>query len=286
MNIIVIGFGCGFGGYAAYHLFTSALSDTLGLKTLRHGTGPCNYLSIQKNGARPDLGGKAAGESTLVDHSTERTANKFFVWDDDFDTSHDLESIRKSTGLPECFTKNTITFLHPLFKRLSSKFYCISGGVAATTIPDADAAVRIPLQILGGIGGLFTPVIDFHVTPEEFESQFQVDPHLVSLARYTEKPLSAWKYIGLSGVLYQGINTKVFSRIKNDPSRLMKGLAKMLLLTVLILSILSVVSTYGHVPGLINIYSLIAQATAGGTILLPLAAGCGIAIPFVCLAAS
>lgn len=80
MNILIIGLGCEFGGYAAYNLFTSALSDTLGLKTLRHGTGPCNYLSIQTNGARPDLGGVASGEATLMDYSVSRhTENKFFV---------------------------------------------------------------------------------------------------------------------------------------------------------------------------------------------------------------
>jgi hypothetical protein len=282
MNIIVIGLGCGFGGYAAYHLFTSALSDTRGLKTLRHGTGPCNYLSIQKNGARPDLGGKAAGEATLLDYSTSKhTENKFFVWNDDFHQEGRVDHASWFVRwLINCKT------LHPLVKRLGPKYYSIQGGVAATTVQEAPAVVRVPLQVIGGIGGLLTPLLDFHATPEKFERKFQVDENMVPAARHTAKPLKSWKYIGLPGVLYQGINTKVFSRIKNDPSRFVKGLAKMLLLTVLILSILSVVSTYGHVPGLINIYSLIAQATTGGTILLPLAAGCGITIPFVCLTAS
>jgi hypothetical protein len=282
MNIVIIGLGCGFGGYAAYHLFTSALNDTLGLTTLRHGTGPCNYLSIQKNGARPDLGGKAAGEATLMDYSTSRhTENKFFVWNDDFNqegrVGHNSWLVR---WLLNCKT------LHPFVKRLGPKYYCVQGGVAAATFQEAPAVVRIPLQILGGIAGLLTPILDFHTTPEKFERKFKVDERMVPAARHTAKPLKSWKYIGLAGVLYQGLNTKVFSRIKNDPTRFVKGLAKILLLTVLILSILSVVSVYGHVPGLINFYSLIAQATAAGTILLPLTAGGAIAIPFVCLAAS
>jgi hypothetical protein len=280
MNILIIGLGCGFGGYAAYNLFTSALSDTLGLKTLRHGTGPCNYLSIQTNGARPELGGVASGEATLMDYSLSRhTENKFFVWEDDYyqegRVGHDSVFVR---GLLNC------RVLHPIVKRLGPKYYTVLGGISAATVQDAPGPLRVFLQVIGGIGGLFTPVLDFHATPEEFERDFQIDENMVPVARYTTKNLKSWKYIGLPGVLYQGINKEVFSRIKQNPERFVKGIAKMLIFTVLVLSILSLISMYGHVPGLINVYSLIAHAAASGTILIPLSAGCGIAIPFVCLA--
>lgn len=79
---------------------------------------------------------------------------------------------------------------------------------------------------------------------------------MVPVARYTTKNLKSWKYIGLPGVLFQGINKEVFSRIKQNPERFVKGVAKMLILTILVLSILSLISMYGHVPGLINVYHL------------------------------
>lgn len=280
MIIVLIGIGCGFGGYAAYHLFTSGLSDTLGLKTLRHGTGPCNHLSIQINGARPDLGGKAPGEATLRDYSgTRHTEHKFFVWDDDFNQRGIVEDDSRCVRwLLNC------KFLHPLVKRLAPKYYCVQGGVAATTIRELPGPLRVFFQIIGGIGGIFTPVLDFHATPEKFERDFKVDEKCVPMARHTARALKSWKYVGLLGVLFQGINTKIFERIKQDPSRFVKGIAKLIFVTILVLSILSIISAYCHVPGLINVYSLITHAAGCGTILIPLTAGCGIALPFVCLA--
>lgn len=280
MNIAIIGIGCGFGGYAAYNLLTSGLSDTFGLHTFRHGTGPRNHLSILWNGARPDLGGEATGEATLYEGYTH-TKRKFFVWNDHFNREGDV-----------CHPSRPLIWLlnrkiaYPLIKRVGPKFYCIQGGIAGATFKHYPAPLRIFIQILGGIAGFFTPVLDFHVTPKEVDESFNTDDRMVPVAKYTEQPLKSYKYIGLSGVLYQGLNSAVFARIKQDPARFVKGIAKLAVTAALVFSILSILSIYAHIPGLINIYSLIAHATTSSYLLMPLSAGCGIAIPFISLAIS
>ncbi len=228
MNII-LGYAC----YTGYKLLTSALSDIFCLHTLRHGTCLTNFIGIQLLGIRPDLGGRQPGEAVLQKYAGNGSnEGRFFVWVDEFYkpgfVNHPCAPLVRLINCKR---------MHPLVKTLGPRYYAALSGAASFTIRRAPQPLRIFLQVIGGLVGILTPTIDIHCTQGDLQDSFIVDPCLVPAARYTSKPLKPWKFIGLSGVLVQGVNKELFQRISDNPLRCLKGLIKLALLAALIASI-------------------------------------------------
>lgn len=256
MNIISIGLGAGFGSYAAYQLFVSASSDMLGLYTLRHGTGLINYIKIQLSGANPALGGNGStsGEAYLLGYQgNAANENRFFVWNDAFNKPGNVN--HPSKIIRYLFNNQ---FLHPIVKRVGAKYYTVIGGISSFTFRNSPTPIKLGLQAIGGIVGLFTPTLTFHCTSTEWERDFTVDSALVPVARYTEKPLHSLKYIGLPGVFYQGFSQGMISRITKNPSKLAMGMVKLFLVTALVLSVIAILATYAKV----RVYNIHKQMVA------------------------
>lgn len=198
--------------------FTQGLSDFLALETLRHGTSFQNYISIRLNGADPTLGGGDTGAIGGINAEYYRKNAKgyFFVTKDS-----------------EAFIVEFGSYGAQLYNRwFSSRFYC---GLSANAAISGKGFQKTILRILFiTFNILFVPTIKFRFRPEDIPGRFVNDPDNRclkyserGLAYRTKQPIST-DYIGLKGIVKQGLQGDIGARMKAHPIKVCWGLAKLI----------------------------------------------------------
>jgi hypothetical protein len=198
--------------------FTQGLSDFLGLETLRHGTSIQNYISIRLNGADPMFGGGATGAVTGFGKESLRAEARgnFFVTKDS-----------------EAYVKPYGTLGSQIFNRcISSRFYC--GLSAKTTISGTGFHKTLLRVLIITFNVMFVPTVKFRFILEDILGRFENDPDNKcsedpnkGLA-YRTKHLISTDYIGLKGIVTQGLQGNIWSRMKAHPIKVCWGLVKLI----------------------------------------------------------
>ena len=198
--------------------FTQALSDFLGLETLRHGTSIQNYISIRINGADPTKGGNPTGASSGCgdDGYIEKSKNYFYV-------TKDSESYTSFFGTIGSHVYN---------RWISSRLYC---GVSASTTISGKGVHKTLLRIpIVAFNILVTPTVKFRFSSADISDIFENDPdnaceiHENRGVAYRTKQAISTDHIGLKGVLTQGLKDGIGKRMKAHPGKVTWGLVKLI----------------------------------------------------------
>ena len=189
---------------SAYHLFDLGLANLLALDILKHGTSLKNYFSISFSGADPSRGGTSETQyygwnektdwGSCVNYA-EDAKNKFFVMHET-DRSNETDS---GTQGPCMGVQLPMAYSNMANSNST-------GG-------------RTPLTILLDF---ITPVLRFKFIPADFKANFKPDKTMPKGCFYTEKPISPM-HLGITGSVTQGINPRMFSRMIQHPSRVLRG---------------------------------------------------------------
>ena len=200
----VLGRACQY--YLLYSLWDSAISNLLAVETLRHGTNPLNFCSIQVNGLDPEAGAKKGGETKYIErlgqgeHSSKvDCTNHVFVWKDIKFGEEGNNSCVNNHSLSKKLT-------HYLEKVLGVRAYVFistmsifprTGNAIKDKVWDAVAG------IVGGICTLITPTLKFHYDTAEISGKFELDPSARNQAYRTAEKISPWR-LGITGSLISG----------------------------------------------------------------------------------
>lgn len=209
--------------YFLYSMYESALSDILCLKTYRHGTNPVARLKISLTGPDLDKAGKegeAAYYQTVTGQDSEWAARDqarkaFYVADEIITAKY--YSLRS--------TSTWLCSMLPMPKSWK-------GNLTKEIVHEIESGKNGGTAILG----LACPTVKFHYDPERVGSRnylredavefYKDTPDAGSGAYYTQDQLSAWD-TGLIGILKNGINTRVFKRIQDNPNQFLWGVAQL-----------------------------------------------------------
>lgn len=248
-------FAIGMTSYALANLSVQGLSNTLGLVTLRHGTNPISWLSIQILGGRTHFGGSAIGGEYSGSKYASQNLNRFYMapdsdyWgsDDYFrvidkdkafvETSHfgETEKIDLLAERPtvDKFLGEWPLFPHwlrnKIFMRLLPKTYACKSNINVIqgVIGDVGYSLvkAIATAILAVPTGFINPTIKFRVSEETLKN---LDPDLSyppGVACSSTENISALN-IGLRGVIWNSLTPKTFSRMTNNLTRVICGIAE------------------------------------------------------------
>lgn len=207
-------------GAIAYNLGDQGLAKTLSLETLTHGTNPLNSLKIRIHGGQPSKGGSLTGSTHNLhpDMSPEflESTKGFFYLFKDSKFPVDSSSFNSHLYGLAVKTKNRETL--PKFHAfLSSK------NQLRAHFPRMDERL---LNIFGVIGAILSPTLRFRfssIDPQRLEDD---EVYNRDFAYKTKEVVENWR-IGPLGSLLTGVNTGWFSRAKDNPSKVLTGLAQL-----------------------------------------------------------
>jgi hypothetical protein len=224
--------------YTLYSMYEAALSDTLCLKTFRHGTSPYAAARIAWTG--PDLKragqeGEAAYYKTTTGYDSKWAARDqalqaFYVVEDvcsDNSGSAVWNYIATKMTAKAYSLRSTVTFIGSLIPLPNSW----KGGLIETIVQLIETDSRL------GILGLLCPTVKFHLHPDRVEDEnthyrtdnairFQRDePSAGAGALYTTDRFSVLD-IGIVGVLKNGISSDMIKRIQENRNQFLWGIAQ------------------------------------------------------------
>lgn len=234
--------------YSLYNLYEAAFSDILCLKTLRHGTDPYAALRITIEGpdhTRAGQGGEARAIEVITGersswHDSVVQKKEFFVVEDFLD-------VPAESRLETCWNY--------VRSRVTVKYYS-----RLATVGALGASLPLPLKIKKTVTqiimhivsnsemsflGAITPTVKFHVDPSQvvirdFRDETH-DPGKITFQRdgapalkggdlqgalRTKHQFSVWD-MGICGVVKNGLNRGLLSRISARPGQLMWGVAQL-----------------------------------------------------------
>lgn len=240
-----------------FNLFDDAVADMLCLHTYTHGTSPKNYNSIMWYGTDPSQGG-SGGESALYaafgqDHdaieANEKSGwnckNRFFVFP------------------PEC--------PEPM-RRWQPRVYSIAACIGENCSTEQNRVIKGILIFASIIQGFCSPTLKLRFAPEDpihFEWD-QTFSEASKLAAFTEEPISP-DHIGLYGSLHEGLNSKWFNRVSENPTLFIQGIAKLVTTVALTALLIQVAYRYSIVATTLKIYAVIKSLQVIGRTFVPLA---------------
>jgi hypothetical protein len=245
-----------FSYYSCYFMLESALSDILCLKTYRHGTDPYAAVKITLTGVDLERAGKG-GEATYYE-STGRTSpfaardqqrKAFYVAEDISSTKTGFDAIgdffvNKCTPKYYALLSTTTFFGNMLPLPKSWKAAVIKG---ALEIINSDPRM-LALALL-------CPTVKFHINPNRIGSEinFTNDTKDAGVgAMWTQHRFSVLD-VGMLGILKNGINFDIFSRINNNRSQFVWGVAQL---------VTAVAFTAFFIPAAAPNYAITALSTA------------------------
>lgn len=255
--------------FLLYRLYDSAIGNLLGLTTLRHGTSIYAAAQITRCGAKASFGGKG-GECGYykVGQDFPKVINKIYVWNDHpvkFSNHFAYSSIKKSANcipfslqwglrLAKCFKleyryinliekfENSPLVLKVVRQYLKRFYGPFHFSHMANTVLLRPLLPSVVSEILGYAMALVTPTVKFRFTPEDFRENFEADSFLPLKieASFIRKDIDT-SHIGISGSLIQGLNSRCFSRIKNNPVTFALGIVQ--IVSAIALTVFLITST-------------------------------------------
>jgi len=202
---------------AAYNLFDEGLSKILCLETLRHGTGPLGYFGIYRNGADPSKGGNQNGSSYAG-------ANEAYIRDSE-NYFHVFKDSEFSINPSQDFQNTNQGAMISILKIILPRYHAMLSGMASFGHSSKHLKNLTFPAVIGATVGLATPTIKFRFTPESTygnDTIFENDDDYYGFAYKTREAISI-KHIGMIGTLSQGINRRMFSRMKSNPLKVAHG---------------------------------------------------------------
>ncbi len=190
----------------AYNLGDLGLSNALGVETLRHGTNLKNALIIRAAGGQPSKGGSLTGSTHNLPINS--TKGFFYLFKDSEFPSFNFYNLSITTML-----KATLPKTHAF---LSSQNQLLSH------FPHMNEWL---LNIFGVVGAILSPTLRFRfssIDPQRLES----DEAYSGRAYKTRQVVENWR-IGPLGSLLTGVNTEWLSRARDNPSKVLTGLAQL-----------------------------------------------------------
>lgn len=224
------------GASSAYSLFDEGLARVLGLDTLRHGDSFGRYLSGRLFGVDPatrnGMIGSCAGFSYITDgviqDCPKMSKNYYYVFKDVF---------------PKVAPFGTRYDIIP--KMVAPRLHAVLSGISNAGKEGVGEFSRYMRLIVGGIDGMLAPTLKFRFRPDDL-SHFENDPDYENMAFRTTSKISSM-HTGIIGSFWQGLDSGLVQRIKNDPESALMGV-------VLIgLSILVAKKTYDYYKSSVKI---------------------------------
>lgn len=213
-------FWAGLGTWSSYNLIDSGLARFLALETLTHGAGPLGYMGINLNGADPNYGGGNTGSSVGLGNESHihNSKNYFHVF--------------KDSEFPGgCISEFGILreVCNQVGNEILPRMHAVLSGMATFGYSIKHRQTNPVKGTVGAVAGFLTPTLKFRFTPEEVinctnDCRFDNDPDYNHMAYRTTQPISA-SHLGITGSLTQGVNLGMFSRMANDPGKVMLGVA-------------------------------------------------------------
>lgn len=254
MGTIVNGISSFAIGIASYHignLAVQGLSNTLGLVTLRHGTNPLSWLSIQIFGGRTQFGGSSIGGEYSGSKYASQNTNRFYMAPDSdyWGSDKEFRAIdpekafverdgKKIDLLEERPTVEKLLGSAPLglawlrnkgYMRLLPKDYAMKSNVniAQKIIGEAGHSIfkALAIALFAVPSGMLIPTIKFRM-PEESLKNFDPDAsYPPGMACSSTENVGPW-HIGLRGIIWNSLTPKTFSRMLDHPTRVICGIAE------------------------------------------------------------
>lgn len=222
-----------------YRLADNGLANLLGLETLRHGTNLINFFGIRFFGGDPSHGGKITGSTE--GHNDDKDVKNYFFMFKDSERKSDTDIDKRCSF----YEKAIITFIgqpeilvrwHTFLSGYNFS-YCVFKGKAQSK------AENIGRIIFSGLGGLttliFTPILHFRFSKID-PNRLQDDPHYHGAAYETSQKVEAWR-IGIIGTLISGVNKEWFSRVKNNPTKVLTGVAQLTVAAIITILALNII---------------------------------------------
>lgn len=207
INTINRVFWAGLGCWSTYNLVDIAFAHGLCLQTLVQGTGPLGYLGMNIYGADPNFGAHAIGTARGTKFEENSIGHVCLLKDSE-------QPIYCGNGYrPLCDFYTAYTARH---------FAAISG------INTAKYLFGPKLEKIGLILGFITPNVKFRFIPEEIlecgnDCRFEDDPLFGGHAYRTKEKITT-SHLGITGSLYQGIDSQTWSRMEANPEKVLLGI--------------------------------------------------------------
>jgi hypothetical protein len=227
--------------YTLYSMYESALSDILCLKTFRHGTNLYAVASITLTGPNHDLAG-VGGEAAYL-KTTTGTTSAWAARDQALKAFYVAEDVCTNNMASDSFfnyisTKMTVKYYALLS---SAQFFGsmlpLPQSWKANLIAGTVAVIQSDPRI--AVLGLLCPSVKFHMNPDEVqlnERAYQQVENKINFYRdtpdagegalYTKYQFSVLD-IGILGVLKNGINRNIFTRINENQGQFLWGVAQL-----------------------------------------------------------
>lgn len=108
--------------------------------------------------------------------------------------------------------------------------HAICSGMGQWTEPTETGLMASVKRVLGGISGALTPTISVRIDhTDPLSKHLKIDPDFPLVAVRTDRAISP-RYIGLRGILTQGLNRNIWSRIQQHPTKAMIGATRLVAL--------------------------------------------------------
>lgn len=129
-------------------------------------------------------------------------------------------SIKISGSRPSSMDKYFVRSIAPMK-------HAIMSGIVQWAALEEQGTFATCKRILGGITGALTPTISIRASDgDPILSQLETDPDYAFIALRTKQPIST-DYIGLAGIIHQGITPNLFQRVKNSPVKVALGMVRL-----------------------------------------------------------
>lgn len=201
-------FGC-----IVYHAADEGLAKFMCLETLRHGTNPISNLWIRVRGGLPSYGGGERGSTHPCHGKSLKLKNcesHFYIFKD---TEFSFERL-KNDGIQKLFYTFT--------KRLLPRVHATLAGVSLFSDFTNYRILNFSLKAFGGITSFFlSPTLRFRFSKIDAE-RLENDPDYGQSAYRTRQIVEPWR-LGILGSILTGVNFSWFSRVKNNPQRVLIG---------------------------------------------------------------
>lgn len=117
--------------------------------------------------------------------------------------------------------------------------HAVFSGMANWATLHEKGIIATAKRIVGAISGLLTPTISIRVAEgDRLNNQLEVDPDFPLLAYKTSRRIPSC-YMGLVGIIYQGVQPNLWQRIKKAPIKASLGALRLLVLVTAMWSVYS-----------------------------------------------
>jgi hypothetical protein len=206
--------------YAVSYLLESGLTNIFCLESLKHGTNLYNYASIRMFGGDPAHGGKDSGSTK--GQCDDDTKDKFYVFKDS-DARINIQN--KIFNYINSFRLIWLVKQHYLKQHIFlSGFNSVYYKLPETSNHSAEYIKKGMASLYGLINVLIVPELCFKYKSSELRV-FHNDPCYSGMAYFTYEKIEPWR-AAIIGTLAVGLSRDMFSRIYENPSKFLYGVAE------------------------------------------------------------